>query len=402
MSRIDELIAELCPNGVEYKRLGDIATYSDTRVAADALNPESFVGVDNLLSNKAGKGTAGYRPNTALLTEYRTGDVLIGNIRPYLKKIWLAASDGGCSGDVLAIRLRPERARAVDSRFLYQVLGSDKFFAYNTQHAKGAKMPRGDKAAILRFDVPVPPLEVQREVVRVLELFQSLEAELEAELEARRRQYAHYRDSLLDFEGAADVTWHPIGELGALFRGRRFVKSDYVEVGIPAIHYGQLYTFYGTTSATAVSQIRTELAPAMRYAESGDVVIAEVGETVADVGRAVAWLGATPVAIHDGCFGFRHSMNPTFVAYCFQTRRFQAQKDQYVSRAKMKRLSLDGLKRIEIPVPSLDEQRRVVEILNGFDALVNDLSFGLPAELAARRMQYEHYRDRLLTFQEAV
>lgn len=131
-------------------------------------------------------------------------------------------------------------------------------------------------------------------------------------------------------------------------------------------------------------------------------MIAAVGETVEDVGKAVAWLGDEPVAIHDDTFLFRSSMNPTFVSYCMQTPRFHAQKNKHVARAKVKRLSGEGLSRIEIPLPPREEQDRVVAILDRFDALVNDLTVELPAELAARRRQYEHYRDRLLAFAEAT
>jgi len=123
---------------------------------------------------------------------------------------------------------------------------------------------------------------------------------------------------------------------------------------------------------------------------------------VEDVGKAVAWLGNTDTAIHDDCFAYRHSMNPKYASYYMQTEAFHSQKSKYVARAKVKRLSGADLARISIPIPPLEEQARIVAILDKFDALVNDLSVGLPAELAARRKQYEHYRDRLLTFKEAA
>ena len=205
MSRIDDLIAEHCPNGMEYKALGGIAAYSDTRIDASELDATTFVGVDNLLPNAAGKTDANYAANTARITAYEIGDVLLGNIRPYLKKIWLADNSGGCSGDVLAIRITSEFRSLVLPEFLYYLLSSDSFFAYNMQHAKGAKMPRGSKEAILKYRIPVPPLEIQREIVKVLDTFTQLEAELEAELEARRRQYKYYRDMLLTFGERTDA-----------------------------------------------------------------------------------------------------------------------------------------------------------------------------------------------------
>ena len=400
MSRIDKLIADLCPDGVSHYQLGEIAGYSDTRMQASQLDKTTFVGVDNLLPNKGGRVDASHAPNTSSLTAYEAGDLLLGNIRPYLKKIWLSDRTGGCSGDVLAIRLSKAFHPLVDARFLYYTLSSDKFFSYATQHSKGAKMPRGDKAAILNFRVPVPPLEVQREIVRALDKFTQLEAELEAELEARRRQYEHYRNQLLAFSGIAGVRWVPMGKIGTLTRGRRFTKKDMTSSGVPCIHYGEIYTHYGVSTRKAISHVRDILATKLRYAKPGDVVIAGVGETVKDVAKAVAWLGETPVAIHDDTFFFRSKQDPTYISYAMQTTAFHDQKERWVSRAKVKRIGNEGISQIVIPVPSLEEQRRIVSVLDKFDSLVNDISIGLPAELAARRKQYEYYRDRLLTFEE--
>ncbi len=172
--------------------------------------------------------------------------------------------------------------------------------------------------------------------------------------------------------------------------------------GLPAIHYGEIYTHYGTSTDKAISHVRAEIASSLRFAQPGDVVIAAVGETVEDVGKAVAWLGNGPVAVHDDCFTFSHTVNPKFIAYCMQTSALIADKDKYVSRAKVKRLSAEGLGKLVIPVPGLKEQKRIVEILDKFDALVNDLSIGLPAESKARWQQYEYYRDKLLMFTEEV
>jgi type I restriction enzyme S subunit len=398
VSRIDHLIADICPEGVEFRRLAEVAAYSDTRVDAADLDGTTFVGVDNLLASKGGKVNASYLPNTARLTAYEPGDILLGNIRPYLKKIWLATGRGGCSGDVLALRVSSRLRERLIPRFLYYLMSSDEFFAYDIQHAKGAKMPRGSKEAILRYRIPVPPVDVQREVVQALDLFTSLEAELEAELEARRRQYEYYRDSLLAFAESEGVRWTTMGDVGTFTRGRRFIKADVVPEGIGSIHYGEIYTQYGTSATEVVSRVRPELARSLRFAHTGDVVIAAVGETVDEVCKAVAWLGDEDVAVHDDCFIFRHSMNPKFVSYYFQTRAFHAEKAKHVARAKVKRVSGESLGRLKIPVPPIDEQERIVAILDKFDALVNDLSIGLPAEVRGRRKQYEHYRDRLLTF----
>lgn len=123
----------------------------------------------------------------------------------------------------------------------------------------------------------------------------------------------------------------------------------------------------------------------MRFATKGDVVLTDVGETVEDVGKAVAWLGAEDVAIHDHCYVFRSEVDPVFVSHYMQTTRFRADKDRHIARTKVKTLLPDGLGKILVPVPSPTEQKRIAGILDSFDALVNDLSVGLPAELAARQ-----------------
>jgi len=208
----------------------------------------------------------------------------------------------------------------------------------------------------------------------------------------------------LRFEDEA-VEWKPLSEIGEFIRGKRFTKADYVEDGIPAIHYGEIYTRYGVFTDRAYSRVRSDLADSLRYAERGDVVIAGVGETVEDVGKAVAWIGNERVAIHDDSYAFRHSMNSKFVSYVMQTAAFIDEKAKHVSRGKVNRLLINGLEKVRIPVPfpddpekSLTEQARIVDILDKFDALTNSITEGLPREIALRQKQYEHYRNLLLNF----
>ncbi|MDA3857647.1 MAG: restriction endonuclease subunit S [Roseovarius sp.] len=173
--------------------LGDLAEYSATRVSFEQLNKSNYVGVDNLLQNRGGRVDSNYVPTSGNLTGYRKGDVLIGNIRPYLRKIWLADRNGGTNGDVLVVR---PTDGIVDPRYLYQVLSDEKFFEYNIQHTKGAKMPRGSKSQILQYLIPIPcpedpqkSLAIQAQIVRILDAFTALAAELAA----RKTQYNHCR-----------------------------------------------------------------------------------------------------------------------------------------------------------------------------------------------------------------
>ena len=175
------------------------------RIEASKLNCNNYIGVDNLLQNKMGKISSNYVPTNGKLTRFDIGDILIGNIRPYLKKIWKATTIGGTNGDVLVIKIKNNQYITPD--YLYYVLSSDEFFFYDMQYAKGAKMPRGDKQAIMDYLIPVPSLEEQEHIVSILDRFDALindiTSGLPAEIAARRKQYEYYRDKLLTFKEIA-------------------------------------------------------------------------------------------------------------------------------------------------------------------------------------------------------
>ena len=171
------------------------------------LTAQNYVGVDNLLPNKKGKTKSAYVPSNGSFIKFRKNDILIGNIRPYLKKIWLATHDGGTNGDVLVICIATENKLRITPDFLYYLLSSDNFFYYDMQYAKGAKMPRGNKQIIMEYHIPVPPLAEQERIVAILDKFDALvndiSSGLPAELEMRRKQYEYYRDRLLTFKPLA-------------------------------------------------------------------------------------------------------------------------------------------------------------------------------------------------------
>ncbi|EEW0965144.1 TPA: restriction endonuclease subunit S [Escherichia coli] len=185
---------------VEWKTLGEVAQYSKTRISFELLDERNYVGVDNLLQNRAGKSLSNHVPTSGKLTEFIPTDILIGNIRPYLKKIWQADCIGGTNGDVLVIRCIDS---SINTRYLYQILADDKFFEYNMQHAKGAKMPRGSKEDIMKYPIPVPPLTLQARIVEILNKFDTLTNSitegLPREIELRQKQYEYYRDLLFSF-----------------------------------------------------------------------------------------------------------------------------------------------------------------------------------------------------------
>ena len=192
---------ELLKTG-EQVSLYEVAQYSKDRILASELTDENYVGVDNLLPNKQGKIKSEHTPIEGKFVRFVKEDILIGNIRPYLKKIWFSDCVGGTNGDVLTIRVIDKER--VLPRFLYFVLSTESFFNYDMNNAKGAKMPRGDKKAVMNYQFYLPSLEIQEKVVSILETFDNLcngfEYGLPAEIYARQQQYEYYRDELLNFK----------------------------------------------------------------------------------------------------------------------------------------------------------------------------------------------------------
>ncbi len=412
MSRIDALLATHAPQGVRYEPLIDIGTWYGGGTPAKG-RPEYWQNgtipwvspkdmgrpiverTEDYITDAAVKGSA-----TRLVPANSVAVVVRSSILDRILPTALIPIPVALNQDMKAVVPRPD----VLPGYIAHVLRSRGEDILRVARKTGGSVASIESNKLFSFRIPVPPLAIQEEVVAILDNFTKLEAELEAELEARRLQYRHYRDTLLSFEQTSKQARRiaALGELGNFIRGRRFTKEDYASEGIGCIHYGEIYTRYGVWADQVVSRLRSDMAGTLRYAEPGDVVVTDVGETVEDVGKAVAWIGKEKVAIHDHCYAFRPSMNPKFVAYCMQTSWFVAAKAKYVARTKVNTLLIDGFAKIRIPVPSPDEQDRIVSILDSFDALVNDLSSGLPAEIAARRRQYEHYRDRLLTFEQAA
>lgn len=263
---------------------------------------------------------------------------------------------------------------------------------------------RKSEMELLLVPIPCPEspeksLAIQAEIVRILDTFTALTAELTAELTARKKQYKYYRDQLLSFSDD-EVDHIPLGQegIGEFIRGGSLQKRDFTETGVGCIHYGQIYTHYGTFADKTKSFVSDELAKKSRKAHPGDLVIATTSENDEDVCKAVAWLGHDDIAVSSDACIYRHNLNPKYVSYFFQTEQFQNQKKQYITGAKVRRVNADDLAKILIPVPSPEVQAHIVEILDKFDTLTTSISDGLPREIELRRKQYEYYRDLLLSF----
>ena len=396
MSKLETLIQQLCPDGVAIVPLKEVAHYSKMRIDAAEVNCDNYVGVENLLQNKLGRISASTVPEIGKIIAFEKGNILIGNIRPYLKKIWLADCSGGTNGDVLTVQI--DDISKLLPEFLYYVLSSDQFFMYDVQNSKGAKMPRGSKEAVMNYGVPVPPLEIQREIVRILDNFTELTAELTekliAELAARKKQFEYYRNVLLTQPKESSIV-----ELRSVVKkscsGATPAKghSEYYDNGtVPwlrtqDVRFNEIYRAESFITEKALQETATKWIP------ENCVIVAISG---ASAGRCAINKFKTTTNQH--CLNMEIDDSKAiykFVYYCVSN-----EYNELLSRKQGARGDLNSslILSLPIPLPSLDEQRRIVSILDRFDALCNDLTSGLPAEIEARKKQYEYYRDKLLQF----
>lgn len=402
MSRIDELIEKLCPDGVEFKSLGNVL---------EILNGFSF---------KSGKySKEGIR--VIRITDVQKGRISNKDIKFYplnlksaiskylLKTDDLVMSLTGNTGRVAMISendlpaglnqrvacLRPKNDILI--RYVFHILDTDEFEKIAMENSTGGGQQNLSTTWLATYKIPVPPLLIQEKIVEILDQFTELETELEKELEARKAQYQFYRNQLLAFENK-EVEWKSLGEVGKFIRGSGLQKKDFTESGIGCIHYGQIYTYYGSSATKTKTFVSEAFAQKLRKASKNDLIIAGVSENVEDVCKAVVWLGEDDICISGDAFIYKHQQNPKYIGYLFQTERFLEFKKKYAQGAKVTRLRSGSLPTYLIPIPPLAEQERIVKILDQFDDLVNNISSGLPAEIKARRQQYEYYRAKLLTF----
>lgn len=384
MKNLETLIQELCPDGVEFVKLGDCCSFKrgTTITAKNAIPGDVPV--------LAGGQKPAYYHNEA----NRTGETIV------------VAGSGAYAGFVsywtIPVFLSDSFSVEPDDRlvvkFVYYFLKNIQQKIFATK--KGSGVPHVHGSSIEKFEIPLPPIEVQTEIVRILDKFTSLEAELEAELDCRKRQYEYYRDKLLSFEnvGGQEVEWKKMSEVGTFIRGNGLQKKDFTESGVGCIHYGQIYTKFNTFTDKTLTYCSENVARKLTPVHPGDLIIACTSENVEDVCKTVAWLGKEDIVTGGHACVFSHHENPKYIAYLLQTENFFQQKKKYARGVKVIDIKVADLQKITLPIPSLEEQHRIVSILDRFESLTTSLQSGLPAEIAARRQQYEHYRDKLLTF----
>ncbi len=386
MSKLNSLINELCPDGVEYKPLGEVCEIlRGKRLTKSQLNDSgkypvlhgglSPMGYYDQYNRKAG--------TTIVVNTGNAGCVYWSD-----KEFW---SSDAC------FSLYPQEILL--DKFLY-------FFVSKSENILKSKirygaMPTIDANAVAFLKIPVPPIEVQREIVRILDKYSetvtALQHELEKELELRKKQYAYYRDYLLDF--GDDVEWRTLGEIATgFYRGSGIKRDELTENGTPCIRYGEIYTTYGIHFDKCVSYTDENNIKSKKYMEYGDILFAITGESVEDIAKSTVYIGKEKCLVGGDIVVMKHKQNPKYLSYALSTTNARIQKSKGKIKSKVVHASLESIKQIKIPVPTIEEQERIVNILDRFDTLCNDLTSGIPAEIEARKKQYEYYRNKLLQF----
>ena len=412
MSRLAELIEELCPDGVEYRPLGEIADLQrgsgmPKKLFIDEGIPAIHYGHIFTKYGIHTKRAAAYlAPEDAdKLTRVYPGDLVVANTSENLEDVgkgvvWLGDVEGVTGGHATVVR-----SLAVDTVFLSYYLRTEDFALKKRKYAQGTKVIELSAANLSKIDIPLPPLEVQREIVRILDQFTTLEAELEteleAELEARRTQYEHYRNHLLSYESLAARGQVEMVKLGDI--ATRVVtgvtpqasNSRYYQDGSNPWIRTQDVNFNRISAASEfVTDNAIDDLP-LKWVKANSVIVAISG---ASAGRS-AILGIDAVT-NQHCCNLEIDSNRADYRYVYYSLAARYTELRGLGRGARGDLNVSIIKSFEIPVPSMEEQRRIADLLDHFDALVNDISSDLPAEIAARRAQYEHYRDRLLSFPE--
>lgn len=383
MSRIDDLIAEYCPDGVKHQTLGEIGEF----IRGNGIQKRDF--------QDSGFGCIHYGqiytyyglfadhtksfidPNLAEKRKkaYK-GDLVIATTSENEEDVckacaWLGEEPIAISGDAYIFRHHQ------NPKYISYCFQSELFQSQKKKYITGTKVLRVNGDAMAKIHVPVPPLPVQEEIVRILDSFSSLEAELEAELEARRKQYTHYRDELLKFERVLIAS---LGELCKISVGRKNGTAG---------EFGEYpYVNAGTSMSGFVNE----------WSEEGDCVTTpsrgQGGMGFVAYQASRFWCGPL-------CYVMRSKHSDVMIKYVYYYLcSHKADILGLVHEGETPAINKSELAGLRILVPPFEEQQRIVSILDRFDKLTNDLSSGLPAEIEARHKQYEYYRDRLLSFDE--
>ncbi len=383
MSKLDELIKEFCPNGVEYKKLGDIATisrggnfqkkdYAENGVPCihyGQIYTQYGLFIDKTISfiseEKAKKQKFAVKNDIVMAVTSENMDDVCKCIA------WLGDEEVAISGHTAIIH------HNINPKYLVYYLNSNMFYKQKIKLAHGTKVIEVKPTDLLSVKLPVPPLEVQREIVRILDSFTLLTAELTAELTARQKQYEFYRDELLKVDDSIKtVALEEIADIGTGSSN----TNEGLEEG--------LYPFY----------VRSQEPLRKNEYEYDETAIITAGDGVG-VGKVYHYVEGK-YALHQRAYRIHINTPDVLPKYYFYYMKsaFLPYIQKSMFQGSVASIRRPMLNKFPIPVPSIEVQQKIINVLENFDAICSDLNIGLPAEIEARQKQYEYYRDALLTY----
>ena len=385
MNKLNRLINQYCPHGVEFKNLEQCCQILDNKRKPITRSARESGIYPYYGANGIQDYVSGYLFDGTFVLVGEDGSVMTEDGNPVVNwaegKIWVN-NHAHIITSVDGIMLR----------YLYHYLQT-----VNVKpliHGNIPKLTGGDFKSI---SIPVPPLPVQEEIVHILDKFTELEAELAQELARRKLQYTFYRDQLLNFDSKIPMV--KLKDIATnLYRGSGIKRDQVTDDGVPCVRYGEIYTTYNIWFDKCVSHTQLSSVDSPKYFEHGDILFAITGENIEDIAKSIAYVG------HDKCLAggdivvMKHNQNPKYLAYALSTYDAIQQKGKGKVKSKVVHSSVPAIGEIEIPLPPLDVQQRLVNVLDNFDAICSDLSIGLPAEISARQNQYEYYRDLLFEY----
>ena len=406
MSKLEELIQELCPDGVEYKALGEIGKFFGGLTGKSKEDftdgNAKFITYKNVYSNPALCIDVEDRVRIADGEKQRTlqyGDVIFTGSSETpdecgISSVVTVRTDENLYLNSFCFVFRFDDGGIMLPDFAKHLFRSTDLRYQIGKTASGVTRYNVSKKLMGKIVIPLPPLPVQGEIVRILDNF----AELTAELTARRKQYEHYRGELLTF-GEDEVEWMTLEGIAAkTYSGGTPLanKTEYYGGDIPWLRTQEVrfIDIYDTEMRITPEALKNSAA---KWIPANCVIIAISGATA---GRSA--INKIPLTTNQHCCCLEINRRKANYRYVFHWVSNQYEKLKSLGQGARSDLNASIIKSYPIPIPSLLKQERIATILDRFDALCNDITSGLPAEIEARRKQYEYYRDKLLTFKEVT
>lgn len=390
MSRLEELVQELCPDGVEYKRLENCCHLQKGTTPIQKAIPGEYPLVVTTDERKSSNKYQFDAPTVCIPLVSSRGHGVACLNQVYYQEGKFALGNILCG-------VTPKDNNELSANFLYHYLNYKKDTLIVPLMKGGANVSL-TVDSLKRVKVPVPPLKVQVEVIRILDKFIALSAELKAELTARKKQYEYYRDIILRSKAAmvtkklGEICDFVRGPFGGSLKKETFTQQGYAVYEQQHAIYGEFRFRYYIDEKKFNEMKRFQVNP-------GDLIMSCSG-TMGKV--SIIPENAPKGVINQALLKLtpKSGVSNKFLKYCFENSVTKQMNSTARGGAIQNVASVNVLKDIEIQVPSLPEQQRIVAILDRFDTICNDLTSGLPAEIEARQGQYEYYRDKLLTFKE--